>query len=191
MSTASIAVAGLARCGTSLTMQMLAAAGIRTVGEWPAFEADGHHAGAGVAVKWLDPHRTPQPFRRGVVIWLDRDPIQQAKSQAKLLRELMGMDADWRPFVRSLGRERILARRAIEPFRKLDLTFERLVLEPHYSAFKIATFLGRAGLLLDGATMPTVSKMAHCVRERPSGTSCAPDMAMELALVAGPSRVAV
>jgi hypothetical protein len=40
MSAPVIVVAGLGRCGTSLVMQMLAAAGLPCVGSFPDFEDD-------------------------------------------------------------------------------------------------------------------------------------------------------
>ncbi|MHB8286386.1 MAG: hypothetical protein ACYDD1_17175 [Caulobacteraceae bacterium] len=65
-----IIVSGLGRCGSSLTMQMLNAAGVHCVGSFPSFEgpeceafqegfitAERWAAVAGRAVKLLDPHR--------------------------------------------------------------------------------------------------------------------------------------
>jgi hypothetical protein len=97
----SIAVGGLARCGTTLMMHMLHAGGIPCMGSKPDFEVDEFNnrpvkaafleRHSGHAFKLLDPHRTPLPHGfRGVLVWLDRDPAQQAKSQAKFVHLMTG-----------------------------------------------------------------------------------------------------
>lgn len=90
-------IAGLGRCGSSLIMQMLAAAGLRVPGEYPTHEHDADLLSDPKwleqfdAVKWLGPGympappKPPQPFTYRV-LWLDRDPKAQSKSRAKFLR---------------------------------------------------------------------------------------------------------
>lgn len=105
-----IVVAGMGRCGTSLTMQMLYAAGVPCVGAWPGFETDASSVSAfdpvkfaalsETAIKLIDPANLPVgDMPNHIVIWLDRDPKQQAKSQAKMMK-LMGY---------SLGRDAVNA----------------------------------------------------------------------------------
>jgi len=100
-----LAVAGLGRCGLTMTMQMLDAGGLDIFGEPPAYEPD-HYAGAWKtdAVKLVDPIGNelsgllPAP---GTLqwLWLVRDPKQQAKSMAKLLasqKRKVDQKVDWR-----------------------------------------------------------------------------------------------
>lgn len=88
-------VCGSGRCGTSLVMQMLAAARVPIAGRYPMFED--HRttsqcnpewvAKQDGAIKLLDPHRYfPRDFRfppTARAIWLTRDKKQQAKSWFK------------------------------------------------------------------------------------------------------------
>jgi hypothetical protein len=100
MSERVLAICGFPRSGSSLVMQMLAAGGFPCVGEFPAFEEyrprpgwPGYRRCAGKAVKLLDsmlpfgptPPEIPQSF-----ILMVRDPREQAKSFAKLLKATVG-----------------------------------------------------------------------------------------------------
>lgn len=100
-----LAVAGLGRCGLTMTMQMLDAGGLDVFGEPPAYEP-GHYASAwdSNAVKLVDPIGNelsgllPAP---GTLqwLWLVRDPKEQAKSMAKLLasqNRKVDQKVDWR-----------------------------------------------------------------------------------------------
>lgn len=113
-----IIVSGLGRCGTSLVMSMLDRAGVPTVGVSPDFEDVRHNAlleshpdewmaqARGKAVKLLDPHHFPLPDLSGVaVLFLMRDPKQQAKSQVKLMGSAFSLIArqDNRQAVRALA----------------------------------------------------------------------------------------
>lgn len=157
-------VAGLPRCGSSLTMRMLHRGGMQTVGREPSFEDDTTMPGRltpewlarqdGKAVKILDPHRhrdwvfEPTSTK---VIFLTRDPEQQAASQAKF--------AHWAAEVPFPSRDK---RRALIAAAKSDtaaglsrlkrlgvpllqMPFEHMVLRPEASAGIIARFLD-AGL---------------------------------------------
>lgn len=89
-------VAGLARCGSSLTMAILQAGGLRVVGLPPVYEVAQFQPQLtdesflrrcdGRILKWLDPAKTylPKSLEVGPVLWLDRDPVQQAASFTKL-----------------------------------------------------------------------------------------------------------
>jgi hypothetical protein len=149
-----ILVSGFGRCGSSLVMQMLDAAGVGTTGEWPAFEDDRvlglpHRAGwlnqqHGRAVKLLDPHiYTPPPGLPCRAIWLDRNPDEQSKSQAKFLRlvcgkgisrtKRRGLQASYRAD-RPLCLD-LLRSLAGEP---LVLSFEGILADPVAASFLIA-----------------------------------------------------
>lgn len=96
-------VAGLARCGSSLTMAMLQAGGLPVVGCPPVFEVAQFQPQFtdetflrrcdGRILKWLDPLNTylPRTLEVGPVLWLDRDHVQQAASFKKLCA-LWGQD---------------------------------------------------------------------------------------------------
>jgi hypothetical protein len=101
MADTTLAVAGLGRCGLTMTMQMLDAGELDVFGEPPAYEP-GHYASAwdSDAVKLVDPIGNelsgllPEP---GTLqwLWLMRDPKEQAKSMAKMINAT-GRDVDWR-----------------------------------------------------------------------------------------------
>ncbi len=186
-------VCGFGRCGTSLVMQMLEAGGMPVTGPWPSFEdehtlkvmdggeisADWLASKAGHAVKVLDPHRGTIPRGPCRAIWLDRDPDEQAKSQAKFLETTIHI---------SIGREerRRLAKsyrddrpaafkvlRAAGARQILELRFEELLSAPASVATRIATHC---------SPELNIARMAAAVRR--TSPECAPDMAMELALMA-------
>jgi len=89
-------VTGLGRCGTTMVMQMLDAGGVPVAGPPPSYE-DRHLRPAytdvqwlyrreGHVLKWTDPTATFVPaVHHGPIVWMDRDPEQQARSQLKLL----------------------------------------------------------------------------------------------------------
>lgn len=91
-------VSGLARCGSSATMQALVAGGLDPgVALWPYFEDVRQTRGGapgwmdeyiGKAIKWLDPSDYPLPDGHPPcrTIWLDRDPKQQARSTVKFVK---------------------------------------------------------------------------------------------------------
>lgn len=89
-------IAGLPRCGSSLLMQMLNAAGFRCAGDYPGFEPDEIFESPepefvdsfiGGAMKLLDPHRVILPPGRSYrFIFLTRSRRQQAQSIVKFLQ---------------------------------------------------------------------------------------------------------
>jgi hypothetical protein len=92
-------VAGFGRCGSSLVMQMLAAGGMPTpYSSFPSYEIVDKTKILiptlyGGAVKVLDPHINRPPMGPEYRwIWLDRDPMEQARSMAKFWKAAM-MDA--------------------------------------------------------------------------------------------------
>lgn len=101
MNNTTLAVAGLGRCGLTMTMQMLDAGGLHVWGDPPAYEPN-HYATAwsSDAVKLVDPIGNelsgllPEPGGLRW-LWIARDAKEQAKSMAKMI-EATGRDVDWR-----------------------------------------------------------------------------------------------
>lgn len=161
-----VIVSGFGRCGSSLVMQMLQAGGFKVSGEYPAFEVEAYSNGGppppSGASKILDLHRNPPPGGPYRWIWLDRNPVEQAKSQAKFLRSICGLTVH-RSEVKAIARSYAGDRRTGFAVMKrlggpvLLMTFEELVSRPLVSAEKIAAFVG--GL--------DPEKMARVVRPRP------------------------
>lgn len=186
-----IIVAGLGRCGSSLTMQMLCAAGVPCVGRYPAFEEPWSSplsfcparfsSLSGHAVKILDPHLMPPLSGPRVAIFLTRNPREQAASMLKLVAaafDRVPVDRRTRRAIEaSIRRDAPLARRAVageDPFATLDLTFEDLIRNPLQTATEIASFLRLYGHDLDPI------KMAAAVRSR--DPACGSDL-LELRLL--------
>ena len=186
MTDSPILVAGLARCGTSLVMQMLNAAGVPCLGSYPDFEPQcvslSRDVGAllnlrNVAFKIIDPelHEPEWPKFDAKIIWLNRDPKEQAKSQVKMVRAMGGLTIPigaWREVKKALIEDkhkccRWWNRCTSEP---LFLSFEDLVDLPLKTAFSITKYLG----IDDGKAMA----MAACAIPRDS--RCAPDMSIEI-----------
>jgi len=150
-----ILVCGQARCGSSLTMQMLHAGGVPTTGEHPAFEVP-QTAPSGIdldwiarqhaAVKLLDPHRVAVGWTAPrIVIWLDRDPREQAKSMMKFLA-VFGVATsrqDEGKIRRSLINERSDAMNAagVSAHPSHSINFEDLIESPNREAIRLAHFL--------------------------------------------------
>ncbi|MBP3955426.1 hypothetical protein J8F10_09045 [Gemmata sp. G18] len=160
-----VVVSGFGRCGSSLVMQMLHAAGFPVTGDYPSFECEEYGLGgepppAG-ASKVINPECNPPPGGPYRWIWLDRNHAQQAKSQAKLLRELAGIRLPRRD-VRVLACSYAPARRdAFDVMRRLGgpvlvMSFEELVSDPCASAKRISDFVGCG----------QIEQMANVVKKR-------------------------
>lgn len=153
-----IVVAGMGRCGTSLTMQMLEAAGVPCIGPWPAYETDASSIGgfdpvsfaklSGQAIKLVDPGNLPiRDMPNHIVIWLDREPREQAKSQIKFV-SLFAPVPNRRAAIRAVEAD---LRRSREKHRAavgvpggcpvLSISFENIIARPASSAEKITGFL--------------------------------------------------
>lgn len=191
-----VLIAGLGRCGTTLTMHMLAAGGMACVGEAPGYEPrellglrrEWIDAQAGRAMKMIDPHAFgfPPPTQGSPsvrTIWLDRNPVEQARSQAKFAHMVGGLPMPnrdhMRRWTRGLPTDRRAALKALKVASAapgLMMDFEALLGLPVTAAAAIAEFLAPDFPNLD------VGAMAAVVRDRP--TSCAPDLAIELDLIA-------
>ncbi len=145
-------VCGFGRYGSSLVMQMLEAGGFPLTGEYPAFEderssMEQQKAPVGVAIKVIDPHKfTPQPGNYRW-LWLDRDYRQQAKSQLKFARAMMGLPGGKEliaRFAKSYEKERPIC---MEVMRRLggrvrEMKFEYIINSPEAAAVDIGIFAG-------------------------------------------------
>ena len=175
MNLSPIVVCGLPRCGSSLTLQMLDAAGVPVVGEFPAYEPDvieGQitpeflEAHPAAAFTFLDPHLNRLPVGPTYrFIFLTRSRRQQSLSQMKMLR-LMGMihgsvtDAQMQMHEESLQREE---RKSLEMIRQHEgigilVRFEDIIARTESAVFRIADLLR-----LDGAAQ---ERMRACVKPR-------------------------
>jgi hypothetical protein len=187
MTRPTIGVCGFGRCGTTMTMAMLIAGGVPTMrgAEEVPYELedirlahvqrdlDGH------AVKLLDSalHYGVPPARSWRFVWLDRDPLQQALSQLKLLSGFGVLDgtdsfdddavAGW---MRSYAADRP---RALAVLRRhgpvLVMEYERVLAQPRKAAKQLARLW--PGLQVDAAA---------AVVHRRDGR-CLPDLAVEVA----------
>lgn len=176
-----IIVSGFGRCGSSLVMQMLQAGGVQVTGEYPAFEdtrysLEQQKAPVGVAIKVLDPHKFIPQSGKYRWIWVDRDHNEQAKSQIKFAREVVGIccgDDAVQKFANSYKEDRPVCMDVIQQLGGplLKLRFENVIREPSAAALKIANFVDATDS----------RKMARVVRERPTG--CLPYF-LELELLA-------
>lgn len=191
MSNPIVVVCGFGRCGTTLVMRMLYAGGLEVYAEnRTSFEVDavlglpddpGFLAEcSGRALKVLDPHvfQVPREYVYRFV-WLDRNPRQQALSQAKLFEAFLGLKQkshEIRRVRQSLvhDRPRALALlRSYENSKLLILRFADVLADPTLVAARLTTFVGRE---LD------VGVMAACVV--PREPKCLPYM-LELGLLEG------
>lgn len=193
-----IMVCGFGRCGSSLAMQMLHAAGVPMYGDdavWPSFEAGEAQKlirgdltwlpkAEGRAVKVLDLHRgrhLPGPPVAIKAIWLDREPVEQARSHLKFLAAMLGQvdrsRAAVRAMARSIHKDRPRAQAVLATLRAdvLRLDFEDLLASPVAAAERIARHVG--GL--------AVAPMADCVV--PRAPECLPYMLEGLLLTQRPA----
>lgn len=187
-----IVVAGLGRCGTSLSMQMLHAGGVPCIGYWPDFETSASMFGqfdpkafaalSGNAIKLITPANLPiGAMPNHIVIWLDRDPQEQARSQLKMLTSIGASPSNnrkaMRAFVASLrcDRPKNMAAIGVGRLPTLRLSFERLIMRPAESVGAIEAFL-----LLHGYGDIARQEMQDQIR--PRSPACHPGM-MELDLL--------
>lgn len=187
-------VCGFPRSGSSLTMQMLAAGGMPMTGIWPDFEDDRASPSlasrnnaawllgcTGKAVKLLDPHRFTLPPAPGgwCVIWCTRNPREQARSQAKFLRLMAGIQTtrnDVRMIERSYPADEARAYQVLTAAgssRPLRLRFEETLRAPRQAAQALAEHCSHIPL--------DVKAMADAVM--PRNSRCAPALDMEMMLL--------
>ena len=180
-----IIIAGLGRCGSSLVMQMLHAAGVDCVGEFPDFE-DGDvqrlleddpaafaEATEGRAVKILNAHRWKLPPMQGsMLLWLDRNTREQAKSMIKLLSSQFSIIQQDRRSIGALAasikKDAPKARKALEQAcdsMAAQIDFENLVERPNLTSVALAVHLDMKAR--------DIAKMAGVVE--PRSAKCLPD----------------
>lgn len=197
MTARTLFVCGLGRCGTSLTMQMLHAGGMPCTGRWPAFEPEEispdrqfgaalNHAWlisqAGHAIKWLDPFRfVPLPDDLPhAFIWLDRDPWEQANSQAKMAYLLAGLPLSNRrqraAVAARLPGDRAASLKVLGRAPRLDLRFEDLINPAAGAEVRIAEFV--ASIFLKPLDIQAMTRA-----RRMRGPSCQPSLEIEMSLV--------
>lgn len=180
-------VAGFGRCGTALTLAMLAAGGLPIVGSAPIFETLRFTPGrtdagwlsgqSGRILKWVCPLSTWCPEEaQGPVLWLDRDPEEQARSQVKLARAFGDRLPDPEAKVRAVAmhiRHKTSAAQssAAKQGPVTRLSFESLLSDPLQSARKLAEVFRPFGQL-------DVGRAAAMVRGR--SPECAPQMEVEV-----------
>jgi hypothetical protein len=181
-------VTGFGRCGSTMVMTMLAAGGMDVVGGPPAYE-DMRTAAKGYDADWVRSQRGKAVkvlYFRGLeylpgdwrFLWLDRAPLEQAKSLRKFheaedntrtrltRRDVAMLAAD----LRSDRRTALRLLNGRGPV--IRLRFEGILVHPAMAAAKLADFCG-----LPAEVVPA---MAAVIERRSS--RCAPDMAMELRL---------
>lgn len=182
-------VAGFGRCGSSLVMQMLAAGGMPTpYATFPSYEIDFSNtqvlmsALQGGAIKVLDPHVNRPPLCQVYRwIWIDRDPVEQAKSMAKFWRAaFVDAPSSLPPMPEFIGdqiaklaeafkRDRPRANGVMLKYTQctgiLKLKFEDILADPAWAAYSLSKFCG--GNLDE-------EKMVAAVR--PRGPECLPYM---------------
>lgn len=188
-------VAGLGRCGTTLVMTMLDAGGFPVTGPRVSYEPaerwrggrpdmDWLRAQGGRAVKWIDPtHHFTLPgslTQRPVIILMERNPREQARSQVKLL-SMMGMKGVGRRAERAMERS---IKRDVPPMRAHlrnsaivhGIDFEDVLENPFWAARK----LGRLVAYHYGADFDAESAASVVMPRHPS---CAPDLSMETTIL--------
>lgn len=185
-----IVVAGLGRCGSSLTMQMLHAGGIPCLGHPPAFEPPGTSSlnfqpgyvrdHPGHAFKLLDPHKMTLPFPQGeyLTIFLTRNIKRQALSQTRFLEQSTGLLASRleRNKVRHDLKEETQQALYACPKPVRSFTFEEICRSPIGYARQLTYFLASGGFAADP------ERMAACFRPRVAGAEVQPDLKIEMEL---------
>lgn len=183
-------VTGLGRCGTTMMMQMLQAAGVPCAGTYPAFEdvpvtpSAVDHAWldkqGGKAVKWIDPTVTRVRHANGAAIFLSRDPVEQAKSQLKMLGARNDRNAR-RAMAKAIQRDTRHARAIVTNLFGahfvLLLHYDEILRNPAYAVSQVAHLCDTLGL-----PFGDMDRAMAVVHHRDG--NCRPDMGAELAMIA-------
>lgn len=188
MTDKTLLVCGFGRCGSSMVMRMLHVGGMPVYCDHHTIENSYEleetlefglpyfcERSKGKAVKVLDPLNTRIPEGRYKVIWLSRDITEQAKSQAKFLRTLCGVDADARLIQKGFKRDEKPTLRHLKQVSGGDilcLEFEKILASPNLTAHKLKDFIGLTSLDTD--------KMAGVVL--PRSPECQPGLDIEIIL---------
>lgn len=159
-----VLVAGFGRCGTSMVMRMLDSGGfpVHPKNGYPDYEDDIWFSGGvdldwwrdkeGSAVKALEPCRIAWPNSSDLdfkVIWLKRNPLEQARSQIKLLEVAVGHRIpNRRGAIKAFARENTLLgpvrdwMKEIGAGTPLDISFEDVLANPLGAARRFSEFIG-------------------------------------------------
>lgn len=180
-----VVVTGFGRCGTSMTMKMLAAGGLPMAAG--ADPGSGEHQSPaqalaavrpGTAIKLLDPTTQPSftvPSIPTRYVWLDRNLTEQARSLAKFTRAVLGHQysaLDRLHLVKSWAADRPEALRMLTgPTHTAE--YEAALADPQMFAVRLAAFLGDLDLDVDA--------MAAVVHDR--SPKCAPGLDSELGVL--------
>lgn len=180
-----IVVCGHGRCGTSLIMQMLAAAGMHIAGEYPSYESENFATpewiakNKGGAIKLLDPMRLEHTFGDEKIkfIWISRNVFEQAKSTGKFANMLAGTPELNRKQIaimaNSLGRDTAPSISRIRKYGELlTVTFEQMIEKPEEAAKRLTDYC-----LLPCSTIP---KMVDAVLPRTALCQSGLDIEMKL-----------
>lgn len=183
-------VAGLGRCGTTMMMTMLDAGGFPVTGPRPSYEPserwclgrpdpDWIAAQGGKAVKWIDPTNYRAGMRsllpaEPVIILMERNPREQARSQVKLLADLVRPDRHIvKAMERSIRRDTPLVRAQMRSLGTVYLfRFEDVLKAPLMVANQLQGIIAHhfGGVFDSGVAARAVI---------PRQPSCAPDLWME------------
>lgn len=181
-----VVIVGFGRCGSTMLMRMLRAGGIPFADG--AHPQSGEHPGspealiasvqAGTVAKLLNPSYLDMPLPATaadwVFLWLDRDPIQQARSWAKVC-VLFGMDRP-SPMNQYEVRTQWVADREVImaelPGRVHTFRYEQFIERPLMAALAVSDALPEYNL--------DVFAMAAVVHDRKP--ECRPDLSSEDAL---------
>jgi hypothetical protein len=164
-----VIVAGIARSGLSLTMQLLHAGGYRCEGEWPDFEP--YPVGrvpwkrcAGSAVKLVDAQLQLPPPGKYLVVRLSRDTTQQAKSFNKFLKYMgLGLpDIPMPTVIESFEKDyATIDKWAAKQIAVLNLSFESLIKDSRNAATMLRDFVG-VDLDIDKMVAAVVKRETDC-----------------------------
>lgn len=166
-----IIVAGIARSGLTMTMQMLNAGGHPCAGEYPAFEPYGigdipWMILKGKAVKLVDAQlQLPRKLKKQSVILLTRDLAQQAKSLNKFIGALTGLPpTSEAALIRSYKRDYAVIRKWAKKQTCITLSFEDVLKHPRKNAEAIARFTGK-DLDLEKMAAAVIPRSPDCHKE--------------------------
>ncbi|WP_428031536.1 hypothetical protein [Ancylobacter sp.] len=178
-----IFVAGLGRCGTTMVMTMLDRGGFPLGDGPPDYEQytpmrpgiisrEALEPFRGLALKWIDPTlATLPPGVKARTIWLERDSIEQARSQLKLLGRKASR-RQVRALASSIRADAVKTRQIVDRLGPvLPMSFERILAAPIIETARIHGFLGR----LD------IARASAAVLRR--SATCAPDLIVEARLM--------
>jgi hypothetical protein len=167
-----IKVSGLARCGSSLTLQMLAAGGFPCWGIAPDYEsatAPYDHV-TPMAFKILKPQMLLRTYPSDVTLWLDRDVDEQAKSVVKYVEKKIHKKRfpKWRrremtaTTVEELRQQYRDADRWLKGEPHIRFAFEDMVDDPRSFIDRVDSELS-LGLDIDGAMSVYVRRGPSCL----------------------------